>query len=111
MPRNFPKLSQTPTTCLRQYTRLRGGGYIRLVTVILRPNIPPSSSTCTTTNDNEPLSINAHFAQSVSTVMSSDYEYSDDDGDYYDEDEDELMDEDDQGKCDLTTPPAQMHGS
>jgi hypothetical protein len=43
--------------------------------------------------------------------MSSDYEYSDDDGDYYDEDEDELMDENDQGKCDLTTPPTQMHGS
>ena len=32
--------------------------------------------------------------------MSSDYEYSDDDGDYYDEDE--LMDQDDQGQCCLT---------
>lgn len=43
--------------------------------------------------------------------MSSDYEYSDDDGDYYDEDEDELMDENDQGECRLTTFPAAMHSS
>ena len=35
--------------------------------------------------------------------MSSDYEYSDDDGDYYDEDE--LMDQDDQGQRPLITPP------
>jgi len=40
--------------------------------------------------------------------MSSDYEYTDDDGDYYD-DEDELMDENDPGKCRLTTSPATMH--
>lgn len=39
--------------------------------------------------------------------MSSDYEYSDDDGDYYDEDE--LMDEDDQGMCRLPTSPAVMY--
>jgi len=32
--------------------------------------------------------------------MSSDYEYSDDDADYYDEDE--LMGQDDQGECRLT---------
>ena len=76
--------------------------YIRLVTVILRPNISPSSSTFTTTNDCESLSINAPFVQSASAVMSSDYDYSDDDGDYYDEDEDELMDENDQGKCRMT---------
>ena len=43
--------------------------------------------------------------------MSSDYEYSDDDGDYYDEDDDELMDENDQGECRLTTSPAAMHSS
>ena len=99
--RNLPKLSQTPTTCLRKYFRPRGG-YIRLATVILRPYAPPPSSTCTTTSDSELPPVNAPFVQSVSAVMSSDYEYSDDDGDYYDEDE--LMDQDDQGKCRLTIP-------
>jgi hypothetical protein len=38
--------------------------------------------------------------------MSSDYEYSDDEGDYYDEDE--LMDQDDQGKCRLIPSLATM---
>ena len=38
--------------------------------------------------------------------MSSDYEYSDDEGDYYDEDE--LMDQDDQGECRLTPSLAAM---
>ena len=38
--------------------------------------------------------------------MSSDYEYSDDEGDYYDEDE--LMDQDDQGGCRLTPSRAAM---
>jgi len=41
--------------------------------------------------------------------MSSDYEYSDDDGDYYDEDE--LMDEDDQGECRMTPSPAAIYSS
>ena len=84
-----------------------GEGYIRLVTVILRPNKPPSSSTRTTTSDSQSLSGNTPFVQPVSTAMSSDYEYSDDDGDYYD---DELMEED-QGKCRLTASSATIHSN
>ena len=37
--------------------------------------------------------------------MSSDYEYSDDDADYLD---DEFMDEDDEGKCRMTTSPDEL---
>lgn len=39
--------------------------------------------------------------------MSSDYEYSDDDGDYYDEDE--LMDQNEEGERHLTISPAAIH--
>ena len=38
--------------------------------------------------------------------MSSDYEYSDDDGDYLDDDE--FMDEDDEGKCRMTISPDEL---
>ena len=85
------------------------GGYISPGTPRLCPDTQPLSSTCTTTNDSESPSVNAPFIQSASPTMSSDYEYSDDDGDYYDEDE--LMDENDQGRCRMTPSPAAIQSS
>jgi len=99
VPRNSAKLRRRASVSTPDR-----GGYISPGTPRLCSDTQPLSSTCTTTNNSESPSVNAPFTRSAPPTMSSDYEYSDDDGDYYDEDE--LMDEDDQGECRMTPSPA-----